>query len=61
MAKVQKIETTHYIYEYELSEEELKQFNEDEEAFWDQFEEDNWGDYYMDVDSTQPEYNFLED
>jgi len=60
MAKLQKIETTHYVYEYELSEEELKQYHEDEDAFWDQFDEDNWGDYYMDVDSTDTEVNLLD-
>ena len=60
MAKIQKIETTHYIYEYELSEEELLQYQEDEDAFWDQFSEE-WGDPYWDVDSTPTEYNFIED
>ena len=60
MAKIQKIETTHYIYEYELSEEELQLYLEDEQAFWDQFEEE-WGDPYLDVDSTPTEYDFLED
>lgn len=49
--KLQKIETTYYIYEYELSEEELKLYQEDEDAFWDQWDEDNWGDYRMDVDT----------
>ena len=61
MAKLQKIETTHYIYEYELTEEELKLYQEDEDAFWEQFDEDNWGDYYMDVDSTPTDYDFIED
>jgi hypothetical protein len=37
MAKIQKIETTHYIYEYVLSEEELKMYLKDENAFWDEF------------------------
>ena len=59
MAKVQKIETTHYIYEYELSEEELKMYLEDEDAFWDQFNEE-WDDPYMDVDSTPTTYDFID-
>ena len=60
MAKLQKIETTHYIYEYELTEEELQMYLDDAEAFWDQFD-DEWGDPYMDVDSTQPEIDLIED
>ena len=61
MAKLQKIETTHYIYEYEMSQEDLELYSKDEDAFWDQFDEDNWGDYYMDVDSTGPEIEFYEE
>ncbi len=59
--KLQKIETTHYIYEYELSEEELKFYQENPEAFWDQFDEDNWGEYYMDVDSIPVKIDLLDE
>jgi len=60
MAKLQKIETTHYIYEYELNEEELALYISDPDTFWEDFS-DEWNDPYMDVDSTQPEINFLEE
>lgn len=60
MAKAQKIETTHYIYEVELTEEQLKLYKEDESAFWDEMEM-QWDDYYMDVDSTDTEFNVFED
>jgi len=50
MAKIQKIETTHYIYEHELSEDELALYNENPEEFWDTFEEE-WGEPFWDVDS----------
>jgi hypothetical protein len=43
MAKLQKIETTHYIYEYELSEDELALYNSNPDEFWDSFEEE-WED-----------------
>jgi hypothetical protein len=61
MAKIQKVETTHYVYEYELSDEELKLYQENEDEFWEQWDEDNWGDYYMDVDSTPTEINLIEE
>ena len=60
MAKAQKIETTHYIYEVELTDEQYKLYKEDESAFWDQMEME-WDDYYMDVDSTETELNVIED
>jgi hypothetical protein len=59
MAKIQKIETTHYIYEYVLSDEELQMYLKDENAFWDEFDGD-WGEPDMDVDSTPVEYNFYD-
>ena len=34
MAILQRIETTHYIYEYDLSREELELYETDEDAFW---------------------------
>jgi hypothetical protein len=50
MAKLQKIETTNFIYEYELSDDELKQYRESTDEFWNEFEED-WGDcVYEDED-----------
>jgi hypothetical protein len=61
MTKIQKVETTHYVYEYELSDEELKLYQENEDEFWEQWNEDNWGDYYMDVDSTPLEINLIEE
>jgi len=60
MAKLQKIETTHYIYEYELSEDELALYNKNSDEFWDNFEEE-WGEPFWDVDSTPTEINFLKD
>lgn len=62
MAKLQKTETTYYIYEYEMSNEDLELYSRDEDTFWDQFEEDDWGDCcIVDVDSTPPEIEFYED
>jgi hypothetical protein len=60
MPRVRKIETTHYVYEYTLTDEEHQLFLENEDAFWDQFDEDNWGDPYMDVDSTPTETEFID-
>ena len=60
MAKLQKIETTHYIYEYELSEKENKLYLESPDEFWDNFEEE-WSDPHWDVDSTPTELNYIED
>lgn len=61
MAKLQKIETTNFIYEYELSDDELKQYRESPDEFWDEFEED-WGDcVYEDVDSIPTGINLIEE
>ena len=61
MAKLRKIETTHYIYECELTDEQYQLFLEDEDAFWDQFDEDDWGDPDMDVDSTPTDIELIDD
>ena len=60
MAKLRKIETTHYIYEAELTDEQYELYQNDEEAFWDSFDDDEWGDPYMDVDSTPSEIDIVE-
>jgi hypothetical protein len=61
MAKLQKIETTNFIYEYELSDDEYQQYLDDSDLFWDTFEED-WGDcIYEDVDSIPTEINLIEE
>tara|TARA_R110000822_G_scaffold67933_2_gene165315 strand:- start:176 stop:373 length:198 start_codon:yes stop_codon:yes gene_type:complete len=58
MSKIQKIETTHHVYEYELSEDELKLYFEDEDSFWDNFE-GNWDGPYMDTNQPPTEYNII--
>lgn len=59
MAILQRIETTHYIYEYELTDEELELYETDEDAFWEQMDDDGWSDPDMDVDSTPIEYKLI--
>jgi hypothetical protein len=61
MAKLQKIETTNFIYEYELSDDEYQLYLNDSDSFWDTFDED-WGDcIYEDVDSVPTEINLIEE
>jgi hypothetical protein len=60
MAKLEKIETTTYVYEYELSDDEYQQYLEDEDAFWSTFEE-NWELVEEDVDSIPTEINLLDE
>jgi hypothetical protein len=63
MAKLQKIVTIEYVYEYQLTDEEYQQYLEDEEKFMETFDEDEaFGDLlYEDVDSVPTEINLIED
>lgn len=63
MARLQKIVTVEYIYEYELTDEEYQKYLEDEDKFFETFDEgEAFGDLLReDWDSVPTEINLIED
>lgn len=63
MAKLQKIVTIEYVYEYQLTDDEYQQYLEDEGKFMETFDEDEaFGDLlYENVDTIPTEINLIED
>ena len=64
MAKLRKYETVTDInvYEVELTEEQLNHYNEDEDAFWDEYgDELDWEFEYDKVGDPDTEFELIEE